>query len=216
MSPRPPGTAGWPWPPPAKQHLPGGPQRAPPELRRVPRGWGDPSISGVLVWVTGMGRHRRGKGGGHTAPTIYLGASAAPPAAQMSPPASRSGYRLRLQLPFIAPVPVPVPSPAPTTPPAGDPGIRAPKTPPGTRGLTPLNVGSGDGGDPAVTCHPPRVPRGDRAAGCCQHLGHRAGDTHGCWVSPTCPFQGSAGGRTAAGAFAYSIHPHLHIKDIVS
>lgn len=94
-----------------------------------------------------------GVAGGDTAPTLYLGASTAPPAAQMSPRASRSGYRLRLQLPFIAPVPVPCPCPLPIAhrPPGGDTGVRAPQDTASDQGRPTPDTGTGDGGDPAAT-----------------------------------------------------------------
>lgn len=125
--------------PPAKQQLPGGPRagstpRAPGGAKRM----GDPSISGVLMRVTGMEGHRRGEGGHTQHPPFTLALPRPRRRLKCPPRASRSGYRLHLQLPFIAPVPVPVPSPAPTTPPAGDSGIRAPQDTPRHQGVDPL------------------------------------------------------------------------------
>lgn len=213
MSPRPPGTTGWPWlwPPPcvspcsAKQHLPGGEgcgQAAPPEPGQgVPRRGGDPSTSGVTGAGWG-GNTPAWRGGTHTQST-HLGTSAAPPAAQMSPRASRSGYRLRLQLPFIAPGPVPSPPPA-TARPGGHPRVTVPRDTlrhlrsdprPATGCVPPLlrvppapcpPLGTEGGFVPTPGTHR-GCPGVAGAAGRCRHLRHPPGDTHGCWVASTCP-----------------------------
>ncbi|XP_059345996.1 basic salivary proline-rich protein 4-like [Ammospiza nelsoni] len=124
------------------------PAEGPPLCGQRPQSRGAAQSSGEQQHRGGprAGTGTRGSPGGDAAPTVYLGASPAPPAAQMSPRASRSGYRLRLQLPFIAPLPVPcplslVPSPSP---PGWGHKLRAPQD-------TTSDQGHWDGADPAVT-----------------------------------------------------------------
>lgn len=171
---------------------------------RAAESTGDTGTAGV----TGMGGSPAWRRGGDTAATIYLGASTAPPAAQMSPRASRSGYRLRLQLPFIAPLPGPCSlslSP-PHRPPGGDTASEPPQGTASDQGRPAPDTGTGHGGDPAVTLGgfvthrgcPEVVP----VAGC--PLGTPRVTPMG---APTRPFQraGGAGGRPEP-------HGDLHIK----
>lgn len=166
-----------PWDPPlSKRHLPGGGLRQHPQSCREHGGHRHRWVGDRDGGVTGVA-------GGVTTATIYLGASTAPPAAQMSPRASRSGYRLRLQLPFIAPLPGPCSlslSP-PHRPPGGDAASEPPRAPQATEGGRPRHghrAWWGPRGHLGWLCHPPWVPRGGPS--CWVPPRHSPGDTHGC------------------------------------
>lgn len=194
--------------PPFQAAPPRGGAGSTPRAAGLPRGRGTPAPVGSHTGDRDGGV--TGVAGGDTAPTIYLGASTAPPAAQMSPRASRSGYRLRLQLPFIAPLPVPCPSSLspPHRPPPPGWGQRhpSPQDTASYRGCPTPDTRTGDGGDPAVTLGGFVTHRGcpgvAPAAGC--PLDTRRVTPMG---APTRPFHhaGGAGGRPEP-------HGDLHIK----